>query len=412
MLTYNVHYNLAAWTNHSFILNERCSNAGNAYQCTTAGSSTSAPTGTGASINNGGVAVFKFLSTIDFTSLAAWSSSMVSTFSGTGLTDNLTALVGYNGVAISIAIGNTNLYSLFNIAANGHSILITAFPGQSFRDNGPTIPLAWNASNGVAFDMAAGAETGGTQYIFQTTDNITVKGLQFRDTNIPSGANFENFINMAGNNHIMMDCIIEGYNMVYVGGMANCGITNSLVVCRANTPLTLSFPIKWDIGCNGGFITNSTLICPYGNGGPAMFATSLAGANSVIVRDSTFFGVTQPIVSQNITGACKIDHCGFDTTSANTITSPPNGFPNTDSGGNIYGLSNTNQFINSTTDFRLKVGSALINAGTTDLIHNPSADDIFGSLRDTIWDIGANEFLTPQLAVFNVDPQMFKLFII
>src|SRR5579871_4797709 len=68
----NIHFGLSAWSNKVFGPGARCSNAGNAYQCITGGSSTAAPTGTGSSINNGGAAVFKWLSAIDFTTPQAW----------------------------------------------------------------------------------------------------------------------------------------------------------------------------------------------------------------------------------------------------------------------------------------------------------------------------------------------------
>jgi hypothetical protein len=49
-VTSNIYVGLAAWTNHTFVLGERCSNAGNAYQCITAGTSTAAPTGTSSNV--------------------------------------------------------------------------------------------------------------------------------------------------------------------------------------------------------------------------------------------------------------------------------------------------------------------------------------------------------------------------
>lgn len=54
----------SAWASGSFVTaggNTICTNAGNIYQCTTSGTSTAAPTGTGTGINNGGTAVFKFI---------------------------------------------------------------------------------------------------------------------------------------------------------------------------------------------------------------------------------------------------------------------------------------------------------------------------------------------------------------
>ena len=59
MITFNVYYGLNAWTNHTFVANEFCSNGGNAYICITPGPSTAAPTGTGTGINNGGISDFQ-----------------------------------------------------------------------------------------------------------------------------------------------------------------------------------------------------------------------------------------------------------------------------------------------------------------------------------------------------------------
>lgn len=396
MISYNVHYNLLAWTNHTFVLAERCSNLGNAYQCTTAGTSTSGPTGTGSSINNGGVAVFKWLSAIDYTSLAAWSAAIVASYSIPGLPDNLTAQVWNNGV-ISIPVGSTNLLSLFNTSNNGHTVLITAAAGESFRDKAGAASLAWSAANGVAFDIAAGTEAGNQFiYIDSLMQNVTISGLQFRDTNAP-GTAAEIMINMGGNGGVVQDCIFDGYDHFYTGAN-KVGLVNCIVINRCSTPLTAALPVKWDTSCTGAYVVNCIFIATAGGGGPGSIVAGLnSTAATATARNCAFFGASTPILAQNITGQWVVDHCLFDVTASAAISAPANGWPLTDGGGNLYSAVATNQFISSTTDFRPKIGAATIGAGVVDTTHNPAGDDIFRVARGAVWDIGDVEY-NPVLA--------------
>lgn len=394
MITYNIQANLSVWTNHTFSAGERCSDAAgsNAYQCTTPGPSTVAPSGTGSAINNGGIAVFKWLSPIDFTSTTTWNNALLTTFSS-GLTDNVTTWVWNNGV-FSVPVAFTSIMSIFSCPNNGFTLLFAAAPGESFRDKGPTNALAWNASNGVAFDIAAGTEAG-NQFIYSDNqmNNLTFRGLQFRDTNAP-GSNPETMAQPQGNNIIFEDCIFDGYwHVQFIGN--NCGLINCLFDNRCTTPLPAAFPIKWDTASTGAYLVNCTIISASSAAGPMV-----AGLNSTpataIARNCAFFGNSQPIVSQNVADQWSIDHCCFDGTSAQLISSPVNGFPQTDGGGNLFSKVASNQFVNTSTDFRLKAGSDCINAGVTDTTDIPTADDIFGTHRPqgTAWDIGAQEFVS------------------
>jgi hypothetical protein len=64
--------NALPWAAGTFRTGQRCTNAEQAYECIIPGMSTGAPIGRAGTINNGGAAVFKWSSVVDFSSLAAW----------------------------------------------------------------------------------------------------------------------------------------------------------------------------------------------------------------------------------------------------------------------------------------------------------------------------------------------------
>ncbi len=139
-LTSNIHTGLSVWSAGAFNLGQRCSNAGGAYQCTVAGNSTLAPTGTGSSIPSG-AATFKYLSAIDYTSLQAWANGLPAT-----LTQPVVALVWNHGpITTTAGVAFLNLGG--HTTSTSNNITIQPAPGEGFASTlaaNPSLPLAFS----------------------------------------------------------------------------------------------------------------------------------------------------------------------------------------------------------------------------------------------------------------------------
>lgn len=380
---FNIHYGLSAWASGSFTQGQRCSASGNAYQCTTPGSSSAAPSGTGGSINNGGTAVFKYLSAIDFTSLQNWANAMPAT-----QTVNYLVQLWNNGV---ITTSLNTAFMQYTATAGSFSTVITPAPGEGLTGN-VTAAGAWNPANGVAFDCpASGTESGGLLYNYLNTNNVTFSGLQFRDLNASAGAlMFGTQANVS--NLLLTDCILDGYNFMYNGsGTSGCGLTNCLMINRQTSPA--DFPVKWEVTSTSGFMVNCVAV-GVGGGAQCMACSLSNSAGAVFVRNCYFSGAAgEPLLSQNASGAIIADHCAFDVSSSAAITGPADGFPNGDGGNNLYSKPSANQFISNTTNFRLKTGSDCIGAGVVDLTDIPNGLDLYGVAHGaSVWDIGPIAF--------------------
>jgi hypothetical protein len=381
-ITSNIHPNLSAWANGTFALGNRVSNAGNAYQCITAGSSTGAPTGTGGNINNGGAAHWKWLSAVDFTSLQAWWNSLPAT-----LTDNVVSLSWNNGTVTCPA--STFFFDGQGVTAGSFSVTIGCAPGESFRDTAGA--LAFNTANGVSFTAPA---TGTTNlYWFLQCDNVIIDGWQLKNPNSTSGAIM--LCGSSGNAGLALrNCLLDGFPQlasaspfVYAPGL-NATLVNTLIVDRG----TAYRFVDWDTTASGSAV-NCTAVAVNGNSSAAFF--SQGSANQVKVRNCALFGYTTPVFSQNAVGSAVMDHCCTDVAAA-SIAAPAAGFGVTDNGGEQFSKTAANQFVSATTDFRLKAGSDCLNNGTTDTTDIPTADDIFRTHRPqgNNWDIGAFELIT------------------
>lgn len=151
----NIHLNIAGWSNKTYAVGARVSNSGNAYQCTTAGTSTSPPTGTGTGINNGGTAVWKFLSGIDYTTMQAWANDTVRF--PTTLTAPILANPWNSGGGPVVATLGTPILTLSgHTTSSSNTITIRPAAGESFQavfQATPTTPYAYNSANGVTFQL-------------------------------------------------------------------------------------------------------------------------------------------------------------------------------------------------------------------------------------------------------------------
>ena len=215
-ITVNLHSGLAAWASGAFTLGQRCSSGGNAYQCTTAGSATAAPTGTGGVIPVTGGAVFKWLSAVDYTSIV----TMTAAFSGT-LTDNVVMLIWNNGLIIinDLSVGATTPGSF--------TTTMKPAPGESWRDNvgAGAIGLA-SPTLGVMIE----SQINYTNVIRGTAPGIILYGLQISG----NGNSYQVLYNTTGN--LIVDCcIIQGtsYLAKFYCDIAGGNIINNVFISRS-----------------------------------------------------------------------------------------------------------------------------------------------------------------------------------
>lgn len=409
-LVSNIHYNLSAWASGSFAVGQRCSNVGNAYQCVTSGTSSGAPTGTGALINNGGSAVFKWLSAIDFTNLDAWATAIPATLTQ--------AVVGqlWNNGSITTSSGVAFMSALTgHTTTSTNTITITPAPGESFADtltttdpfstafpssygggSGSSFPLAFS-TNGVNFILPA-TGIGGINYFNVQDDNVFLNRLQFQDPNATSGST----IILTNQNVTIENCILDGYGQNggasliegTLTGASTCvfKMLNCLVVDRnpnASSGVTL------DTNYNSVF-ANNTIV-----------AINAPAAQSGIVSSSTAAGVTSRTINNIFFGyiaanvmyalATALITATFCLTDAGSFT----GTNVTTGAGNVFSKSATNQFIDPVANFRLKIGADALNAANTDITDIPFSTDILGTSRPQGigWDIGAFEFGTANSSI-------------
>lgn len=392
-VTSNIHIGLSAWAaNHVYTLGQRVSNGGNAYQITTAGTSAASggPTGTGGTISDGS-AVWKYLSAIDYTSLGSWTSSIPST-----LTQNIVGQL-WNDSLITTTSG-VPFFTLSGHTTGSFTITLKCAPGESFVDvvAGQSTALAYNASNGVAFQLP-GSGVGSTNYVSISDDNVILDGLQFKD---PNSGSDSTILSLQGASPVLQKCIFDGYSQlnsaniieftVYSG--ANIGIMrNCLVVDRAATSASQCFSVATSIP--NVHVVNTTLVAvnaPTNVCGFVQFGTSgaLTVTNCIIIGYTAANAIYQP-------------NGGTVTAQYSLFSNAAAGLGGTNGTGNLFSKSGTNQFQNATSDFRLKTGSSAIDAGTTDSSDIPAANDIAGSTRPSgsAWDIGAWEFVQAPASV-------------
>ncbi len=384
MTTSNIHIGLAAWSSgHSYSIGNRVSSNGNAYQAISNGTSGStALSGTGSSFSDGGVS-WKYLSSIDYTSLSAWGTAIPQT-----LTSNIVGLIWNDGVITTTA--GTNFLVL---GVNGsprttgsYTITLTAAPGESFRDTlkGSNTALAANSANGVCFQLPSTA--GNTNYFDIYDGPIIFDGLQFID---PCSTSKSSIINTnSGVTLTISHCIVDGYpqdnGTTTISGFGGpVHLSNTLLIDRTATGSGGVMINSADSNTSSA-VVNNTFIRINPTNGTEDFAVAYNVNNAAVpVRNNIFVGYTYPVGGQN--NLAQVDHC--------IMTSTTVGYA-TDNGNNVYSITASSQFVSATTDFRLIAGSAALNAGVTDTTDVPLSDDIIGYSRPqgTAWSIGAAEF--------------------
>lgn len=395
--TFHVHYNLAAWTNHTFVLGERCGSFNAAYECITAGTSTTAPSGTGSNIAPGGTAHFKYLSRIDFGSLQSWADAMPAT-----QTQNYTVYLWNNG-EIVIATGANNVVDYDGKTAGSFTTLITCATGESFRDKGSlTNPFSsdfstdfgagnapvYNPVNGVAVRQPSG-NTGFGWYF--NVANVTVDGVQCKNDNSSGTANTILNVNTGATNFTFRNFIADGYALPSDGEIlytpaVNTKLLNGFLYDRQPTSASQSEPIKFDLDPCTGVVENCWIIAVNGATPNGEGIKSLGSAHQVVVRNCAIWGYASPLYCQNAAGSIDFDHCIFDVSSAHLASGAIGtgaGFGATDAGGNLYSRVAANQVTDPINDPRPKLGTEL-PGGAVDATNISTSDDVFRVARGAV----------------------------
>ncbi len=428
----NIHYNLAAWSAGLFNTGQRCASSGNAYQCVVAGSSSVAPSGTGTSINNGGTAVFKWLSPVDFTDLQTWANALPAT-----LTQAVAAQLWNNG-PITTTTGTPFLTLTGHTTSAVNNITITAAPGESFSGNGSSAggfssgyssgysggngagggfssgfssgfsgggsggasgssgALAFNASAGVAFVLPSSG-VGGINYVALLDNNVVVSGLQFQDPNAASGST----ILQTAQTCTVQNCIFDGYGQdggasiidSYLGGSTSSVLSflNNLVIDRA--PNGAGFVQTVNNSYNAVFANNTffaintppNVACMVD--GSTTPGTSIKFVNNIILGYAS--GTGAPLYSNGV-ATIPVSYSLFSNSSVSTGTGVVVG------SGNLYSKTAAATFVSAASNFRPLPSSSAVGAGTTDTADIPTATDIFGYPRPAgAWTIGAAQIVIP-----------------
>ena len=402
-VTANLYCNLAAYANRTYSVGECLASGGNAYQCTTPGTTPTAPSGTSTTPVSFGLGTSKWvwLSAITFsgaTADAVFSAALAGATSVGGLTGSVTQPIiwqcWYTG-----ATWQTSAVGIPFLTLTGHSFTSTNrftlkfAQGRSIRDQGAAIPGAFNASFG-SFTLPNAV---GTQNYFNIYDpNVTFDGLQFKDPITNSDSTIIK-LNPGANNFHLRNSIVEGTAqssalMVDIGaGTASnlTGIlfTNCLFVDHqaANTNTA---PIK-DGTSSATSVTfvNCTHIAINPQNAAAAVVANGTGANSWIMRNCVAMNYGTGLLASP-TGCGDVEYCGTD---ANKVLNVAGG---TIGSGNLISQTAANMFVSTTADFRLKIGSPFLNTAILDSTNIPANDDLFRTSRPqgSTPDMGAFEF--------------------
>lgn len=254
---------------------------------------------------------------------------------------------------------------------------LTTYAGASFVDNASvqTNALRYNASNGA-----------GIRSTYAWSAPVSVNESYFRISKMQISATTAVAFNGGATTGLVMDkCIVEnsGTSNEALKTYGACTVKNTLVVGRSTGSLA-----KLD---NGVSVYN----CTFARTGSSTSNIFTGAYSTTTLKNCAFFGGATTLASGSSTRTYTT--CYTDT------ASPPSGCTTV-----AYDTSTGSGFQNitdSTRDFRIKTGSALIDVGTTDSTN--AATDIAGTARPSgaaydvgVWELAAGggaQTLTPGL---------------
>lgn len=416
-VTANLYCNLSAWASGTKTAGNCVSASGNAYRCITGGTSATTPSGTSTTPVSFGsdTSTWVWLSAITFsgaTADAMFTAAVSGAVASGGLTGTITQPIIWQLWNVNFVTMNTSAAGTSFLTLTGHSftttntLTITPAPGESFRNQGSSTVLAFNATNGVSFTLPA---TTGSQNYFNITDpNVIINGIQFKDPDSTSGSTIIN-LNTGANNFALRNCIVDGYSQT--GGADMFGISSTAVTGMLFTnclfidrqAASANIPTIKDSGSSTttGKVINCTFIGINAQTIAPVTINSTA-TSSWVLKNTVSIGFSAGVFAEvGSATALNYDHNGTDATKiANQ---------GTDGGSELLSQTVANMFVSSTTDFRLKSGSPFINAGVADTTDIPTADDIYGTSRPqgTAWCMGCYEF--PVASTVYLYPIEFKM---
>ncbi len=264
----------------------------------------------------------------------------------------------------------SNLLSIAGITTDAtRYIELTTDTGASFRDNASvqSNALQWNSSNGAAIECSA-AYTVAIDIPAGSNAYFKLSKLQIRTA---SAGNAAAAFTAQGTGTVTVDgCIFEGSsaNSPPINIDTNAVVfTNNLVVNRKSGPSTIAnFAGTSLTAVNNTFVVPSDLTA-------ATNAIRLNYPASVLFQNCAFFGATNVVVNQlgSAPAGTTFTNCAGDD------ASPPSGVTN-----RAYNTTTGSGFQNitdSTRDYRIKSGSALLDVGLADTTNAPV--DIAGTAR-------------------------------
>jgi hypothetical protein len=361
--TSNIHVGLLGWSNATYAVGARRANGGQAYQVTTAGTSTAPPSGTGTNIAPGGTSRWNWLSAVDYSTLQGWADAIPAT-----LTQPVVGLV-WNDATITPALGTTVLTLSGHTTSSTNTITIRPATGEGFRDRPPTTAFNFNVANGVCIQCPT-TGSGGVNYIVINDNYVVFEGIQFWD---PNSASNSTIIAGSGQNVTISKCIIDGYSQTggaNIFGLSGNGtlLVNCLIIDRGTTVDDTVHAF----GATGVHVLYNTFYAPSVTSGKRVLdsgSNTTSGTN--FARNNIFANFPIPF-GANSGSPWASDHNAYTAASFDSLN---NG---TDGGGSLYGISLLATFVAAGTDFHLKAGSPCVAAGVFDSLAN---DDAFGTIR-------------------------------
>lgn len=240
---------------------------------------------------------------------------------------------------------------------------LTTEAGASFADhaNKATNALRYNASNGAGIRWTGTYGTAITisqSYTRISKLQITATGSSNAAACLSSGS-----IDYVDHNQ----CIFEGKTTATTVSMvgSNSRLRNSLVVARHASAGSI---VQGTAGTN---IYNSTLV-----------STAGTATNGFLSNYGT--AICKNVYVGNVTNATAGSASVTKTTSFTSVSGPPSGWS-----AAAFSTATFESITDGSHDLRLKTGSALIDAGTTESTY--AANDVIGTARSGTWDVGAWE---------------------
>jgi hypothetical protein len=301
LTTSNIHIGLAAWqTAHSYAIGKRISSGSNAYQAISSGTSGSiAPSGTASSVSDGAIN-WKYLSSIDYSSLTAWGNAIPNT-----LSSNVVALL-WNDGPITTSVGNAFLVLGVSGAQRNtgvYTITVTCAPGESFKDTlkGSNVALNANQANGVCFTLPSGS--GGINYFDIYDSPVIIDGIQFIDPDSTSNSTIVNA--NASTVTSISQCIFDGYGQsggaTMVASANVLHMSNCLIVDRDSTGNGAA--VQSGDSVSTSTIINNTFVHPTTASGAIGWNTAdeqgitVSGSNNLVATTGGSGGAVRSITS-------------------------------------------------------------------------------------------------------------------